>query len=173
MKNREQTKFISMIRFLGLSVASIYLTSCSGNAGHHISRGIKCMESPLASYCAPIAVEKSNLNYEAIDRHSKESVLKSHSFINKYSQVYFGISKAADSCDNTDYDIESLPNKSHFYRFPEGTYKICVKYYLSASNYKYKSSEPIKVISSAKNPKQMESWFVKEIRKHNKKRDSH
>ena len=173
MKNRDYSKFISQIKFLGLFVASVYLTSCSGDAGHHISRGIKCMESPLASYCAPIAVEKKKLKYEAIDKHSKESVLKSTSFMNKYSEVYFGISKVDENCSDTAYDIESLPNKSHFYKFPEGTYKICVKYYLSSSDYSYKSSETIKVVSSRKNLKNSESWFVKEIRKHSRKRNTH
>ena len=173
MKNRDYSRFISKIKFLGLFAASVYLTSCSGNAGQHISRGIKCMESPLASYCAPIAVEKNKLKYESIDKHSKDSLLKSTSFVNKYSEVYFGISKANEECSNTAYDIESLPNKSHFYKYPEGTYKICMKYYLSSSDYKYKSSETIKVVSTRKNIKKTESWFVKAIRKHSKKRNSH
>ena len=40
------------------------------------------METPLASFCAPIKVETNKLKYEAISRNSDETMLKSHGFKN-------------------------------------------------------------------------------------------
>ena len=172
MKQRIST-LRKISRLLFILAAAVVLDACSESAGDHISKGIRCMETPLASFCAPVKVETNKLKYEAISRNSDETILKSHGFLKKYSNVFFGISKKDASCKDSDFGIESRPTKAHFYKFPEGEYKICIKYYLSSSEFQYKSSEPIKIVSSRQAPKNTESWFVKEIRKHSERRNSH
>ena len=173
MKQSSLNKIVFRVKAIGLVLAYLHLGACTSNAGDQISKGIRCMEAPLAPYCDPIAVDDDNLEYEEIKRESDESLLKNHSFMKKYSGISFGISKNKESCSETEYDIDSVPKKGAFNRLPEGTYKVCVKYYLSANNFRYKSSEPIKVLAARKKIKITESWFVKEIRKHSKKRNSH
>ena len=146
------------------------ISACSGTAADHISTGIKCMESPLADYCAPLKLDKNMLRMDNIDRLSTESLIKSTAFVNKYSAVFFGIAPEKKDCSQSDYDLESIPTAGNFYKIPEGTYKLCVKYYLSGNKYSYKASEPIKVVSHRKKLKNTDSWFVKEIRKRNSAR---
>ena len=155
-----------------ISKASIILSfflfstnvACTGSAAEHITNGLKCSKSPLEDFCAPIKVGKKTLKSETIKRESADSLLHSSSFLKKYPAVYFSIASEKDDCSSSSYDLDSVPTTGNFYKYPEGTYKVCAKYYLNSDSYNFKASEPIKLVAT-RSKKPQDSWFIKELKK--------